>query len=262
MKNMGIFMAGLVLGFAFSNFINWPVDETADASQQNSAEASMAQSVHTASNQKSKTNTSQPSAKEFVANKSAANEVADAIENHAQTIAKMRSEIATLQQQNQSLQESLRTSSGDQQGIAEDDELPVLSEKEAREIISKQLQEYIPRPFSKISYDFDTVTQMDIIDLHESEPDYDWGYEMETTIKDFFVTQVSTEKYLLESVICKQGECEILVTIYQTVPSHDLFEILRQQSWWQFSSTNSRSSNGRNDNELAMFLFASGWQGR
>lgn len=185
-----------------------------------------------------------------------------AIDAHKELLANMQSEIAKLQQKNRSLEQALEDSEQATE-VAYDtqEETPaIMTQEEAQEHLSQQLQQHVPMPFLKLIHDLDPVAQMEVIRMHEAEDDLDWGYDLETTIQDFFLTHYDQSKVLLTAVTCKKMRCEILLTLPSNTYFQDIFASLREQPWWHFSNTNSRTANGDNDDELVMYLFASEWR--
>ncbi|XOV78722.1 MAG: hypothetical protein ACFHVJ_17580 [Aestuariibacter sp.] len=251
-KQLAIFLTGCLCGFILSTL--YAPDSSPEPTPQ-----PFAQSEYNTDSNADKSNSTKKATSDVATTEKAAS--TDEEQQHAQLLNSMQSEIAKLQARNEALRTSL---SQEQQSSSEHDtaaqDIPVMSEKEAQQHLSNQLQQYIPQPYLKLTHDMAPVAQMQILKLHQADQDYDWGYEMEIKVRDLFVTQFNQAQFQLASVTCKWSQCEILVRLLQDVPSHDIFQTLSAQPWWRFGSTNSRTANGEQTGELLMYLFASGWR--
>ncbi len=133
-----------------------------------------------------------------------------------------------------------------------------LEEFDDSNVSSTQMEALVDVPFKKFIKSFTGVTREQIYNFHQAEEDADWGYNMQNTISDFIQTHYDANDIDLVSVICKQQQCEILVIQHVDDAWNKISQDLRQQEWWQFTSTNSLAGNASDSSdELAIYTFLS-----
>jgi len=102
------------------------------------------------------------------------------------------------------------------------------------------------------------VDRDDIYKFHQADDDVDWGYNMQNFISDFVLTHYDANDINLISVICKQQQCELLVTEHVDGAWEKIIQDLAQQPWWQFTSSSSSSGNAPDSkNDIAIYTFLS-----
>lgn len=115
----------------------------------------------------------------------------------------------------------------------------------------------VPAPYDRLLGDNLDDIRDQITTFHEQEKDYAWGYEMELNIRDYFQLLDPELGITLFRVSCKQNACELLFNHRADNNMHEFMDGLRSQEWWQFTSSHSSSSNGENENEIIVYMFAS-----
>lgn len=257
-KYLSIFVAGCVSGFILSSLYS------ADTRQESRQTDTVSEAGSESETQDRAGNAVSTGPAGDNKNTDVSADESDTAVQHAGMLRQMQEEIARLQAQNSALTQSRKypalpqNEQNEQTGDPQD--ISLMSDKEASEHLSQQLQQHIPPSHLRLTSDMAPVTQMQIIKMHQQEEDYGWGYDIQTKIQDLFITQFDPAQQQLQAVTCRQGQCELLISLYNDAPGKDIFDVLRSQPWWQFGSTNSRSANGQEEGELVMYLFASNWQ--
>jgi hypothetical protein len=118
------------------------------------------------------------------------------------------------------------------------------------------MEALVVAPFKDYMGNFTGSKRDEIYNFHQAEDDIDWGYNMQKYISEFIVTHDNSHEITLISALCKQQKCELLVLQHSDSAWDKIGRDLRQQSWWQFSSTNASSGNypGSAD-DIAIYIF-------
>ena len=131
-----------------------------------------------------------------------------------------------------------------------------LGELDKSDISTEQMEALVVAPFKGYMGNFTGAKRDEIYDFHQEVDDVDWGYNMQNYISDFIVTHNNSNEITLVSALCKQQKCELLVLQHSDGAWDKIARDLRQQSWWQFSSTNASSGNyPGSENSIAIYIF-------
>lgn len=131
-----------------------------------------------------------------------------------------------------------------------------LGEWDDSDITIEQMEALVVAPFKGYMTNFTGSKRDEIYDFHQAEDDVDWGYNMQNYISDFIVTHDNSHEITLISALCKQQKCELLVLQHNDGGWDKIVRDLRQQSWWQFSSTHASSGNyPGSENSIAIYIF-------
>lgn len=113
------------------------------------------------------------------------------------------------------------------------------------EITDEQMSALLAEPFSNFLLGFKGQQRDEIYDFFQQPEDHEWGYDMQLKISDFIESHEYRDDVSLTGVTCKIDRCE--VRIIEADPSlghfNIMFQQLRQQPWWEFTSTHSTSGN-------------------
>ncbi|MDT0584162.1 hypothetical protein [Brumicola blandensis] len=119
-------------------------------------------------------------------------------------------------------------------------------------ITLEEVQKYVPAPFDQQIANSPNFVTDHFKKLHEAEDDLGWGIEMQTRISDFIVTHEYGSYLQLESVICREGTCEVRAFPDNLLQWREgILSDMAMQSWWDFNSSSSISGNFKDEAENA-----------
>jgi len=126
----------------------------------------------------------------------------------------------------------------------------LVGELDESNISDEQISALVPEAYQNIVVNFRGQTRDEIFDFHQQAEDLDKGYDLSVNISSFITSHAYSFGVELNSIICKESYCELLVKEKER-PSWDrIFQDMIKQDWWQFNSTNSSSTTDANDNIL------------
>jgi hypothetical protein len=115
------------------------------------------------------------------------------------------------------------------------------------ETTDNEMAALVPKPFKSLLELFQGKRRDKIYAFHQQEDDFNWGLETQTNISDFFQMHYESTNIELISVICKQGNCEILAIEKQEGAWQRIVKDMYQNSWCKFSSaTHTTKANAEN----------------
>lgn len=133
-----------------------------------------------------------------------------------------------------------------------------LDELDDSDITTAQMEDLVVEPFKDHVGKFTGVMRDQVYNFHQTEDDFDWGYNMQNAISDFILTHYHYTDINLVSVLCKAQKCELLVIENIEGSWNKIAQELAQQPWWKFTSTYSFSGNVTgSENSLAIYNFLS-----
>ncbi|MBU2883499.1 hypothetical protein KO525_09845 [Psychrosphaera sp. B3R10] len=113
------------------------------------------------------------------------------------------------------------------------------------DITNEQMTALVEEPFSNFLLGFRGKQRDEVYDFFNQPEDHEWGYDTELLIRDFFANHEFQSSVQLVGVTCKIDKCEFRVIEPEPELGHFniLFQEMRRQTWWEFSSTYSTSGN-------------------
>lgn len=127
------------------------------------------------------------------------------------------------------------------------------------DITNEQMTALVEEPFSNFLIGFRGQQRDEVYDFFNQPEDHEWGYDTELSIRDFFTNHELRDNVQLVGVTCKIDKCEFRVI--EPEPELGLFNILfqemRRQPWWEFTSTHSTSGNLDQGLGLKIFFYVS-----
>ena len=124
------------------------------------------------------------------------------------------------------------------------------------EVTDYEMEALVPEPFKPFLKSYQGKGRDKIFNFHQQEDDYNWGFEMQTNISDFFQIHYESTNIEIISVTCKQPHCEILAIEKQEGAWKQMMKDIYQQPWLKFSSA-THSTRSNIDNQLIVYAFFS-----
>jgi len=124
------------------------------------------------------------------------------------------------------------------------------------EITDQQMTALIDDDFASYRRQFRGEQRDNIFKLHTEQNDLDWGFEMNTRLRDFIETHYHANSVVVQGVTCKVNRCELLVLEREAGIWSLVSKELTLQPWWKFSSMHS-SSSSTDDEQKSFYLLLS-----
>jgi len=122
-----------------------------------------------------------------------------------------------------------------------------LGEFDESDVTNEELAEFVPKEYENLIVNFKGDTRNQISKLHNDPEDLDWGYEASNNITFFITTHAYSYGVNLQSLICKNSSCELLINEKERPSWDNIFQDMTKQDWWKFTSISS-SSYDKDDN--------------
>lgn len=127
------------------------------------------------------------------------------------------------------------------------------------DVTDDELTAFFPDKFSNLVSDVIGEFRNEVYEFHKKDNDQDMAYELTQSINDFIITHDKAYDVELVALTCKQKDCEILLVEKQAHSWEAIINDMRQQTWWQFQSTNGRSSSDVDGNNI-FYVFLQAYQ--
>lgn len=113
------------------------------------------------------------------------------------------------------------------------------------DITDEQMKALLEPPFSNFLIGFKGKRRDELYEFFNEPEDHEWGYDLQLHITDFIANHELQQSVQLVGVTCKINKCEF--RIIEPEPElghfHIIFQEMRRQPWFQFTSTHSTSGN-------------------
>lgn len=159
--------------------------------------------------------------------------------------------INELKYENAALQEKYQRSDNRMRELTL--ELESLDESE---ITDQQMIALIDDDFARYRRQFRGEQRDNIFNLHTEHDDLDWGFEMNTRLRDFIETHYHANSVVVQGATCKVNRCELLILEREAGIWSLVSKELTVQPWWKFSSMHS-SSSSTDDEQKSFYLLLS-----
>lgn len=175
-------------------------------------------------------------------------EVIERVEKHeTQELANTKARNQILEQDYQALKEQLSEAMYELSQLREE-----LGLSKRSEISDEDLTGLVPEAYAQNLTHYRGAVRDAIYEFHQEPEDLGTGFDFSYQIKSFIESHPDSFGVEVNSISCKNTTCQMLIKELEQPSWHNIFNDLKAQDWWQFSSTNASS---RNDGQKASFIY-------
>jgi len=127
-----------------------------------------------------------------------------------------------------------------------------VGELDESDVPDKELLAFVPEDYENLVVNFRGQVRDEIFDFHHQPEDLDKGFDLSHNISSFIVSHAYSFGVELNSVICKESYCELLINEKERSSWDRIYQDMTKQEWWIFNSTNSSSTTDEDGN---MFIY-------